>query len=37
MYESLTTDTFYDFDDKEMFIQFTNLEQTYLQFKKCVD
>ena len=37
MYESLTSDTFYDFDDKEMYIQFANVQQTYLQFKKCVN
>ena len=37
IYESLTTDTFYDFKDKEMIIEFSDTAQTSLQFKKCVD
>ena len=37
IYESLTTDTFYDFKDKEMIIEFSDTDQTSLQFKKCVD
>ena len=37
MYEALTTDAYYDFDDKEMIIEFSDTDQTSLQFKVCVD
>ena len=37
MYEANVADEYYDLDDKEMIIQFSNDIQTYLMFKKCVD
>ena len=37
IYETIVSDEYYAFDDKEMIVQFSNADQTYIQFKKCVD
>lgn len=37
IYEYQTGTDFYSFDSQEMLIQFSNQDQTYLQFKQCVD